>query len=76
MEIDPKSRALELILTLDLTVDELRHIQEMFPCDDCEKSGDVEPGFDWYSILKKMLERQCNLILRESEPIENEHISN
>ena len=50
MEIDPKSRALELILKLDLTVDELRHIQEMFPCDDCEKSGDVEPGFDWYSI--------------------------
>ena len=76
MEIDDKSRALELILTIDLIVDDLRRIQNMFRPIECKKADYVKPDFDWYSLLKETLEKQCNLILEKAEPVENEYISN
>ena len=76
MGLDPKSRALEFILMIDLTVDELKEIQTMFRSIELDKTDDVECGFDWYSLLKKMLEEQYNLILEKAEPVEYENLRN
>lgn len=76
MGLDAKSRALELILMIDLIVDDLRRIQNMFRSIECKKADDVKPDFNWYSLLKKTLEKQCNLILEKAEPMENEFIPN
>lgn len=76
MGLDAKSKALELIHTIDLIVEDMRRIQNMFRCIECKKADDLEPDFDWYSLLKKTLEKQCNLILEKVEPVENAYISN
>ena len=76
MGLDLKSKALEFILTIDLTIDELRRIQSMFQSIEFEKVDDVESDFNWYSLLKKMLEKQCNLILENAEPLEIENLPN
>jgi hypothetical protein len=76
MGLDPESRALEFILTIDLTIDELRRIQSMFQSIEFEKVDNIESDFNWYSLLKKMLETQCNFILENAEPLEIENLPN
>ena len=76
MGLDPRSMALEFICLIDLTVDELKEIQSRFQFIDFDKADDVESCFNWYCLLKKMLEKQYKFILEKTEPVENEYIPN
>ena len=76
MDFDPKLKALEFILTIDLTIDDLRKLQTMLRSIVSDKMHDVEPDRDWYNLLKRIIERRSNLIAEQAEPVEDEFIQN
>ena len=76
MGLDPKSRVFEFIRTIDLTIDDLRKLQTMLRSVAFEKKYDAERDSDWYSLLKRMIEKKSNLITEQTEPVEDEYLPN
>jgi len=76
MEFDPKSRVLDFILTIDITINDLKKLQSMLRSIAFERKHDVEPDQDWYNLLKRMIENRCSLIAEQAEPVEDECIQN
>ena len=76
MGLNKKLQALESLLLLNLTVEELFGIQTITRTIEHFEMDNYDSDSYWHSLLKQLFENQSNIILEKVDPVENEYISN